>query len=103
MGTAELAAGAFWTALGDFPATRYLRIFSNRLGPMPRIASKSSTLLDGPYDLRICRIFPAVAGPIPGTYGSCSELAELMLIGWAGGFFDVACRVATNRNVRHHQ
>jgi hypothetical protein len=82
VGTAELAAGTFGTAPGDFPATRYLRIFSSRFGPMPRIASKLSTLLHGPYDLRICRIFPAVGGPIPGTYGSCSELAELMLIGW---------------------
>jgi hypothetical protein len=99
VGTAELSAGAFGTAPGDFPATRYLRIFSSRFGPMPRIASKLSTLLHGPYDLRICRIFPAVGGPIPGTYGSCSELAELMLTGWVGGFFDVARRVATNRNV----
>jgi len=40
-----------------------LKIVSYRV----RMASKSSTLLNGPYDLRICRIFCAVAGPIPGT------------------------------------
>ena len=49
------------------PTVRYLRILSRRFSPSPRIASKSSTLLNGPYDLRICRIFCAVAGPSPGT------------------------------------
>jgi len=70
-----------------FPTVKYLRIFSRRLGPRPRIASKSSTLLNAPYDLRICKILSAVAGPIPGTNCNCSEFAVLMLTGCAGGFF----------------
>jgi hypothetical protein len=70
-----------------FPATRYLRIFSSRFGPSPRIASKSSTLLKAPYDLRICNILSAVAGPIPGTCCSSSEVAVLRITGVAAGFF----------------
>jgi hypothetical protein len=70
-----------------FPTVRYLRIFSRRLAPSPRIASKSSTLLNGPYDLRIRRIFSAVEGPIPGTCCNSSEVAVLRLTGCAGGFF----------------
>ena len=49
------------------PTVMYLRIFLIRSGPMPLIARKSSTLLRGPYDLRIFRILSAVDGPIPGT------------------------------------
>jgi hypothetical protein len=49
------------------PTVKYLRILSRRFWPRPRTASKSSTLLNGPYDLRICKIFCAVDGPIPGT------------------------------------
>ena len=30
------------------PTVKYLRIFSSRFGPMPRIALKSSTLLNAP-------------------------------------------------------
>jgi len=94
VGTAEFpAADAFGIVPGDFPATRYLCIFSKRFGTRPRIASKSSTLLNAPYDLRICRILSAVAGPMPGT---CCNCAELMLIGCAGGFFDVAATVTTH-------
>ena len=74
-----------------FPATRYLRIFSSRCGPMPRIALRSSTLLNAPYALRICRIFSAVTGPIPGTCCNSSDVAVFKLIGAAGGFF-LACR-----------
>jgi hypothetical protein len=70
-----------------FPAIRYLRIFSRRFAPRPRIASKSSTLLNAPYDLRICKIFSAVAGPIPGTCCNSSEVAALMFTGFNGGFF----------------
>src|SRR5271165_743893 len=33
---------------GAFATTKYLRIFSNRLGPMPRMARRSSTLLNAP-------------------------------------------------------
>jgi len=80
------AAGDTFLELG-FPATKYLRIFSSRFGPSPRIASKSSTLLNGPYDFRICRIFSAVAGPMPGTCCNSSDVAVLMLTGLAGGFF----------------
>jgi len=70
-----------------FPTVKYLRIFSRRFAPSPRIASKSSTLLNAPYDFRICRIFSAVAGPIPGTCCSSSEVAVLRSTGLAGGFF----------------
>jgi hypothetical protein len=51
------------------------------------MASKSSTLLKDPYDFRICKIFSAVAGPIPGTCCNSSDVAVLMLTGLAGGFF----------------
>jgi hypothetical protein len=79
-------AGVACCATG-LPMVKYLRIFSRRFGPRPRIASKSSTLLNAPYDLRICKILSAVAGPIPGTSCNCSEFAVLMLTGCAGGFF----------------
>ena len=69
------------------PTVRYFRIFSRRFGPMPRIALKSSTLLNAPYDLRICKIFSAVTGPIPGTSCSSSDVAVFKLTGAAGGFF----------------
>ncbi len=80
-----------------FPATKYLRIFSRRFGPRPRIASKSSTLLKAPYDLRICKILSAVAGPIPGTVCNCSEFAVLMFTGCAGGFFFANTHVPQRR------
>jgi hypothetical protein len=88
-GRAELLAA---TGLADagFPAVKYLRILSRRFLPMPRMASKSSTLLKAPYDLRICKILSAVAGPMPGTCCNSSELAELRLIGCNGGFFVAA-------------
>ncbi len=82
----DFAGGVGFGAAG-FPTVKYLRIFSSRFGPSPRIASKSSTLLNAPYDLRICRIFSAVAGPIPGTCCSSSEVAVLRFTGRAGGFF----------------
>ncbi len=85
-GRVDFADGAGFGAAG-FPTVKYLRIFSSRFGPSPRIASKSSTLLNAPYDLRICRIFSAVAGPIPGTCCSSSDVAVLRFIGRAGGFF----------------
>ena len=44
------------------------------------MASKSSTLLNAPYDLRISKIFSAVAGPIPGTNCSSSDGAAFRLI-----------------------
>jgi len=50
------------------------------------MANKSSTLLNAPYDLRICRIFSAVTGPIPGTCCNSVEFAVLMLMGCGGGF-----------------
>jgi hypothetical protein len=80
------AAGEALLELG-LSTTKYLRIFSRRFGPRPRIASKSSTLLNGPYDLRICSIFSAVEGPIPGTSCNSSDVAALMLTGCTGGFF----------------
>jgi hypothetical protein len=72
---------------GAFATVKYLRIFSRRFGPIPRIARKSSTLLNAPYDLRICKILSAVTGPIPGTNWSSSEVAVFKLTGAAGGFF----------------
>ena len=57
---------------------------------MPLMARKSSTLLNGPYALRICRIFSAVTGPIPGTCCSSSDVAVFKLIGAAGGFLFAA-------------
>ena len=78
--TAGLPAEGFDAAAGR-PTIKYLRILSRRFLPMPRIASKSSTLLNAPYDLRINRIFSAVAGPIPGTNCNSSEVAAFRLIG----------------------
>jgi len=80
----ELAGGC---VLAVLPIVRYLRIFSRRFGPRPRMASKSSTLLNAPYDFRICKIFSAVAGPIPGTCCNSCDVAVLMFTGFAGGFF----------------
>ncbi len=90
------AAGTAFLEL-VFPATKYLRIFSRRFGPSPRMASKSSTLLNGPYDLRICRIFSAVEGPIPGTSCNSSDVAALMLTGCPGGFFLANAEVPNSR------
>jgi len=84
---AGVATGSGFFCEAAFPTVKYLRIFSSLLGPMPRIARKSSTLLNGPYDFRICKIFSAVTGPIPGTSCSSSEFAVLMLTGATGGFF----------------
>src|SRR5882724_7331427 len=80
-----------------FPTVKYFRILSSRFAPSPRIASKSSTLLNGPYVLRICKILPAVAGPIPGTCCNCSAVAVLRLTGFSGGFFLVASELWENR------
>src|ERR1700737_3851429 len=68
------------------PTVRYFLIFSRRFGPMPRMAVRRLTLLKEPLDLRICRIFSAVDGPIPGTSCNWVESAVLMLTGWVGGF-----------------
>jgi hypothetical protein len=86
-GGADFAGSALLFAGEGFPTVKYLRIFSRRFWPSPRIASKSSTLLNAPYDLRICKIFSAVAGPIPGTCCNSSDVAVLMFTGFAGGFF----------------
>jgi hypothetical protein len=103
---ARLLANAGFAAEAPLPTVRYLRIFSSRFGPMPRIASKSSTLLNAPYALRICRIFSAVAGPIPGTSCNCPDVAVFRLTGAAGGFFfapkaaTAKKRAATARQIR---
>src|SRR5881628_1663340 len=83
-----------------FPTVRYLRILSRRFLPMPRMASKSSTLLNAPYDLRICKIFSAVAGPIPGTFWSSSEVAVFRFTGFSGGFFFAGNSAAENTMLR---
>ncbi len=77
-------AGLFCDAA--LPTVKYLRIFSSRFGPMPRTARKSSTLLNAPYDLRICKILSAVTGPIPGTNCNSSDVAVFKLTGAGGGF-----------------
>jgi hypothetical protein len=87
---------------GACPATKYFRIFSSRFGPIPRTDSKSSTLLNAPYDFRIAKILSAVAGPIPGTSCNWTEPAELISMGWAGGFFVAgnAAEAETNANTQ---
>jgi hypothetical protein len=96
VGGVDFADGVVGFASAGFPTVKYLRILSSRFGPSPRIASKSSTLLKAPYDLRICKILSAVAGPIPGTCCSSSELAVFRFTGFAGGFFFPASTVAAN-------
>src|SRR6266478_7351826 len=86
-GVVDFGGNAGFPEDAALPIVKYLRIFSRRFCPSPRIDSKSSTLLNAPYDLRICRIFSAVAGPIPGTCCSSSDVAVLMFTGLAGGFF----------------
>src|SRR6266436_2542191 len=93
----DFAGGIVGFEAAGFPTVKYLRIFSRRFAPSPRIASKSSTLLNGPYVLRICKILLAVAGPIPGTCCSCSYFAVLTLTGRSGGFFLVASELWENR------
>ena len=93
-GGVDFAEGVVGFAAAGFPTIKYLRIFSSCFGPSPRIASKSSTLLKVPYDLRICKILSAVAGPIPGTGCSSSDVAVLRFTGLAGGFFLPASRDA---------
>ena len=93
---ADFPDGGVGFAAAGFPTVRYLRIFSSRFGPIPRIASKSSTLLNAPYDLRIFKIFSAVAGPIPGTCCNSCEVAVLRFTGLAGGFF-FAGRIAAQK------
>jgi hypothetical protein len=76
--------------------------FQGALGPSPRIARRSSTLLNGPYDLRIANIFSAVAGPIagpiPGTCGNSCDVAVLIFTGCAGGFFLANAQVPKSKN-----
>ena len=84
-----------------FPTVRYFRIFSSLFGPIPLIASKSSTLLNAPYDFRISRILSAVAGPIPGTCCNSAALAEFKLTGCAGGFF-LARTASAKQSISRH-
>lgn len=83
---AGFGALAGFVADAALPTVRYLRIFSRRLGPMPRTARKSSTLLNAPYDLRIWRILSAVTGPMPGTNCNSFDVAVFKLMGAGGGF-----------------
>jgi len=85
-GVAGLFADAGLLCDEALPTVKYLRIFSRRFGPIPRIAVKSSTLLNAPYDLRICKIFSAVTGPMPGTSCNSSDVAVFKLTGAGGGF-----------------
>jgi hypothetical protein len=79
---------------------RYSRILSRRFLPMPLTASRSSTPLNAPHDLRICKIFFAVDGPILGTCGSWSALAVSKLIGCGGFFIPRAGAVTTHKASR---
>ncbi len=90
----DFADGVVGFASAGFPTVKYLRNLSSRFGPSPRIASKSSTLLKAPYDLRICKILSAVADPIPGTCCRSSDVAVLRFTGLAGGFFFPASMAA---------
>ena len=65
VGGVDFADGVAGFPAASFPTVKYLRIFLRRFAPSPRIASKSSTLLKAPHDLRICKILSAVAGPLP--------------------------------------
>jgi hypothetical protein len=85
-GVAGLFADAGLLCDATLPTVKYLRIFSRRFGPIPRMAVKSSTLLNAPYDLRICRILSAVTGPMPGTNCNSSDVAVFKLTGAGGGF-----------------
>src|SRR6266436_1792134 len=96
----DFAGGIVGFEAAGFPTVKYLRIFSRRFAPSPRIASKSSTLLNGPYVLRICKILLAVAGPIPGTCCNCSEVAVFRLTGRSGGFFFVPSKLGEKRRAR---
>ena len=98
-GVAGFAADVGLLCDAALPTVKYLRIFSRRFGPMPRIALKSSTLLNAPYDLRICKIFSAVTGPIPGTNCNSSDVAVFKLTGAGGGFL-LARSAAGNRQQR---
>src|SRR5712664_3978025 len=96
----DFAGGVVGFEAAGFPTVKYFRILSSRFAPSPRIASKSSTLLNGPYVLRICKILPAVAGPIPGTCCNCSEVAVLRFTGRSGGFFLVPSKLGEKRRAR---
>lgn len=100
LGIAGFAAEAGLLVGPTLPVVKYLRIFSNRLAPMPRIANKSSTLLNAPYDFRISKILSAVAGPIPGTNCNSSDVAVFKLIGTGGGFFLAATKHGTTHKVQ---
>ena len=86
---------------GVFATVRYFRIFSSLFAPIPLIASKSSTLLNAPYDFRISRILSAVDGPIPGTCCNSAALAEFKLMGCVGGFF-LARTASAQQRIRRH-
>jgi len=69
------------------------------------MACKSFTLLNLPYDFRACRIFSAVAGPMPGTSWSSAADAVFKLTGCRGGFFfaQKPCVAQSTRIVRRKQ
>jgi hypothetical protein len=97
-GVTGLEADAGLLSEVALPTVKYLRIFSRRFGPIPRTARKSSTLLNAPYDLRICKILSAVTGPMPGTCCNSSDVAVFKLIGAGGGFLFANRLGATAQN-----
>src|SRR5215218_6867500 len=60
------------------------RSWSRRFGPMPGIASSSSTLPNAPWCCRKSRIFCAVTGPTPGSASRSASVAEFRCTGPAG-------------------
>ena len=107
-----LAGGAFpgadcalvdgFLVCGAFPTVKYFRIFSSLFGPIPLIASRSSTLLNAPYDFLIWSILSAVDGPIPGTCCNSAALAEFKLMGCVGGFF-LARTASAQQRIRRNK
>lgn len=49
-------------------------------GPIPGTFNRSSTFVNGPFDVRYAMMARAVAGPTPVNVSSCVAVAELMLI-----------------------
>src|SRR5205823_1940560 len=86
VGGVDFADGVAGFPAASFPTVKYLHIFSRRFDPSPRIASKSSTLLKAPHDLRICKILSAVAGPLPPHHLQFFRGRRIEFTGLAGCF-----------------
>ena len=87
VGGVDFADGVAGFPAASFPTVKYLRIFLRRFAPSPRIASKSTTLLKAPHDLRICKILSAVAGTISPHQLQFFRGRRIEFTGLAGCFF----------------